>query len=305
MDQLKQETRSHLQYKADLTVKLSSLNKKVKKSMIKLNELKKRSTGENIIEKTEIEITQLTKSKRLLEDEITTIKSEIPILETRLAQISTDMTIFDTKIEVLSQEKQEQEKNIEIKKKTRKNDNRTEIILKNEKEKLEKLKIQIERQKSVKKNLLSFLGAFSIINQVISNLSPLNDSKKPLSSDIAKSMQDKIIQAKKSFDKAKTSFQPNNLEPFLVDADEAYQTIISVIIQLCENIKDSLLERDFNEQVFTLMDMGLPLNTKQLNAVTSILSKLEKGVEIAPLASFSNEIMQYYIENLTLLRITG
>jgi hypothetical protein len=36
-----------------------------------------------------------------------------------------------------------------------------------------------------------------------------------------------------------------------------------------------------------------------------MLSKLEKGVEIAPLASFANEVKIYFSENLAYFRVTG
>jgi hypothetical protein len=64
-----------------------------------------------------------------------------------------------------------------------------------------------------------------------------------------------------------------------------------------------LVNEDFNHQIFTIVDLGLQLNTRHLTAVETMLSKLEKGVEIAPLASFSNEIKDYFDENLTLLRL--
>ena len=54
-----------------------------------------------------------------------------------------------------------------------------------------------------------------------------------------------------------------------------------------------------------LVSKGLDLNTRHLNAVNSMLSKLEKGVEIAPLASFSNEVREYFSKNLSILRIAG
>ena len=133
----------------------------------------------------------------------------------------------------------------------------------------------------------------------------MDSDNEPLPPNLTEEVYKHIIQSKNGFDEAQTKFDPNNLVPFLVDANESYQKIVAAFIELCENIPNSLLEQDFSEQVLTLVNKGLILNTRHLNAVESMISKLEKGVEIAPLASFSNEIQKYFVENLTYLRIAG
>ncbi|MFX0124408.1 MAG: hypothetical protein ACFFAE_12270 [Candidatus Hodarchaeota archaeon] len=303
--ELKQETESHLQLKADLSNKLAELSTEESNLMNYYVNLKEKLSSKDLIEKTSsIDVSQLIQTINELEAEIKQCHEELAPLEQQLAQLNSERSVIDSKIEVLLLEKQEQEeKSLTLKKKQIKE--RTNNKIQNEREKLKKIKNRINEQKKIKENLEEFLKTLETIQLVVSTYSPLVESKNSIPSNVTEEIQELIISSKTSFDEAQTNFDPNNLVPFLVDADKSYRNIISVFINLCDSIPNSLLESEFNEQILTLVDKGLMLNTRHLNAVQSMLMKLEKGVEIAPLASFSNEIMKYFLDNLTYLRITG
>ncbi len=306
-ERLKQETTSHIQLKADLSRKIAELTNEETALSEQLTTFQESiSAKESKESKDSIDITNLIQIKSQLEDEITKLKAEIDPLEQNLTQLSTESSIIDSKIEVLTQKQEEQEKEITI---TEQKRAKTKIVSKkiqNEEQRLNKINNQIKQQKEMKNNLQTFLKALESIYQVISTYSPLVDSEnEPLPPNLTEEVYKQIIQSKNGFDEAQTKFDPNNLVPFLVDADKSYQNIVAAFIKLCENVPDSLLEQEFSEQLLTLVNKGFPLNTRHLNAVQSMISKLEKGVEIAPLASFSNEIQKYFVENLTYLRITG
>lgn len=304
--ELLQEKQSHLQLKADLSRKITESTTEETSLSERLTTLQESVlTGEKKESTVTVDISQLIHTQNRLEDEINQLKEGIAPLEQQLAQLNADRGIIDSKIEVLLQEKKEQErKALELKSKHEKTKRTSNKVL-NERERLKKIRTRIEDQKKIKENLDTFLKTLNSIQQVVINYSPLTESKVSLPSDVTDEIQKQIIHAKKCFDEAQTSFDPNNLVPFLVDADESYQKIVSAFIKMCDNIPNSLLERNFSEQILKLVEKGLMLNTRHLNAVESMLSKLEKGVEIAPLASFSNEIKKYFVENLTYLRITG
>ena len=303
--ELKEETESYLQLKADLSGKLSEMLAQESSLTERLASLKKSvSAGEVMKETDSIDIPQLIQTKIQLENEINEIQKEVNPLEQQLAHINTDRSIIDSKIDVLEAEKKEQE-NIASRVKQNDEKQRTNNKVQNEKEKLKKIKSRVEQQNTIKENLEIFLETLESIHQVISNYSPLSGSEISFPSNITEEIQEQIIETKKSFDEAQINFDPNNLVPFLVDADNSYKKIVSAFIRICDNIPNSLLEKEFSEQIFTLVDKGFMLNTRHLNAVQSMLSKLEKGVEIAPLASFANEIKNYFVENLTYLRVTG
>lgn len=299
---LKQETESHLHLKADLSHKLTELSKEESILSDQLTNLKEKPPlQENTIS---IDIPQLVHTKNQLEEEINQLQENIAPFEQQLAQLNSERSIIDSKIEVLVQEKTEQEqKALELERRQTKKQSSNKV--QNEREKLKKIRDRIEEQNQIKGNLEEFLNTLDTIQKVISSYSPLAKSKISFPSEVTEEIQELIIKSKKCFDEAQTSFDPNNLVPFLVDADKSYRNIISAFINLDDNIPNSLLESEFNEQIFTLVNKGLMLNTRHLNAVQSMLAKLEKGVEIAPLASFSNEIKKYFVDNLTYLRITG
>lgn len=304
--ELNQETQSHLQLKADLSSKLVELSNEEAPLADQLTRLKEKLTSKELEEKKppSIDISQLIQTKDQLEVEIAQFQEELDPIEQQLAQLNSERSVIDSKIDVLLQEKKDQEKKslgLKQKQATKQTSNKVQ----NEREKLRKIKNRIEEQKNIKGNLKEFVQTLNTIQLVVSSYSPLAESKISLPSEVTEEIQNLIIASKSSFDEAQTKFDPNNIVPFLIDADKAYRKIISVFIELCDSISNKLLETTFEEQILTLVNKGLMLNTRHLNAVQSMLTKLEKGVEIAPLASFSNEIKNYFVDNLTYLRITG
>ncbi len=306
-ERLKQETASHIQLKADLSRRIAELTTEETTLSEQLATLQESISAKESKDTADpIDITNLIQTKTQIEDEVTKLKAEIDPLEQQLTQLRTESSIIDSKIEVLTQKQEELEKKIA---KTEEKQAKTKSVSKkiqNEELRLNKIKNQIKQQKEIKENLQSFLKALESIHQVISTHSPLVDSdNERLPPNLTEEVYKQIIQSKKGFDEAQTKFDPNNLVPFLVDANESYQIIVAAFIKMCENVPNSLLEQEFSEQVLTLVNKGFFLNTRHLKAVQSMISKLEKGVEIAPLASFSNEIQKYFVENLTYLRVTG
>ncbi|MFX1516742.1 MAG: hypothetical protein ACFFC6_10555 [Promethearchaeota archaeon] len=304
--ELEQEIQSHLQIKADLSIKLSELSTEESKLTSQLADLQEKLiSGKEIDDKTSpsFDIEQFLQTNNELEAEITQFQKELDPLEQQLSQLNSERSVIDSKINVLLQEKQEQEaKSFELKRKQV--IKQTTNKVQNESEKLRKIKNRIEEQKTIKKNLKEFVDTLEVIQLVVSSFSPLVESKASLPTTVTDEIHTLILNSNKTFDEAQTKFDPNNLVPFLVDADKSYRDIISAFIKLCDSIPNSLLESEFSEQIITLVNKGLSLNTRHLNAVESMLVKLEKGVEIAPLASFSNEIKKYFVDNLTYLRIT-
>ncbi|MFX1507925.1 MAG: hypothetical protein ACFFDC_17700 [Promethearchaeota archaeon] len=304
--ELNQETQSHLQLKADLSSKLAELCVEEEALTNQFVKLQDKLTSEEVEEKTtsSLDIDQLIQTMDQLEAEIAQFQEELDPIEHQIAQLNSERSVIDSKIDVLLQEKKDQEKNfIELKQKQTKKQTSNKVH--NEREKLRKIKNRIEQQKTIKGNLKEFVKTLETIQLVVSSYSPLVESKISFPSEVTEKIQNLIISSKKAFDEAQTKFDPNNLVPFLIDADKSYRYIISAFIELCDSISNTLLETDFEEQILTLVNKGLMLNTRHLNAVQSMLIKLEKGVEIAPLASFSNEIKNYFVDNLTYLRITG
>jgi len=302
--ELKQEAETHLQIKADLSSKLSELSTEELTLANRWTTLQERISKREIKDSVEpFVILQLIETKIQLESEIKKLQEEITPFEQQLAHLKSEHNIIDSKIEVLKKEKQKlEEKALEIKQKQVKS-KRVSNKVQNERERLKKVRTRVKEQKKIKDNLEIFLKTLNTIQEVVSTYSPLTESKIPLA--VTEEIYEQIIDSKKKFDEAQTNFDPNNLVPFLIEADASYRNIISVFIKLCDNIPNLLLEKEFSTQILTLVDKGFMLNTRHLNAVQSMLSKLEKGVEIAPLASFSNEIKTYFVENLTYLRVTG
>ncbi|MFW9905726.1 MAG: hypothetical protein ACFFFH_15440 [Candidatus Thorarchaeota archaeon] len=304
--ELNLETQSHLQLKADLSLKLAKLSteettlanqfKNLQEKLLSKEELKQVAPS--------IDVNQLIQTVDELDAEIKQLQEELDPLEQKFAQLNSERSVIDSKIEVLLQEKKQQEENShELKQKQTKK--QTSNKVQNESQKLRKIRNRIEEQKNIKDNLKEFIKTLDTIQLVVSSYSPLVESKVPLPASVTDEIHELIISSKKSFDEAQTNFDPNNLVPFLVEADKSYRSIISAFIKLCDSIPKTILESEFDEQILTLVNKGLELNTRHLNAVQSMITKLEKGVEIAPLASFSNEIKNYFVDNLTFLRITG
>jgi len=58
-------------------------------------------------------------------------------------------------------------------------------------------------------------------------------------------IQEKIIQSKKLYDQAQAKYSANDVTPFLIDAQKAYEQIISVFIELCPELENSFKTRGF------------------------------------------------------------
>ncbi|MFX0086424.1 MAG: hypothetical protein ACFFAU_12210 [Candidatus Hodarchaeota archaeon] len=302
---LKEELESHLQQKANLSTEFKRLSK-IEKSLIdQIKDYKERINTTKEKTNSKSETTQLLELKIKLEEEYKNSLNEIEDMKQQLTEYKSNLILLDSKIQNLEQEKLEKEKFIVSEKQEFARSKRAKIKLKNAREKVKKAKSQLNQQQTIKRNLESFYKTLNDIEQVITNHFPLSEEQSGKSRVINTDIQDRIITSKKLFDQASIKYSANDVTPFLIDAQESYEQIISVFIELCPELPKSLLEKDFPTQIFSLVNKGLNLNTRHLNAVQTMLQKLEKGVEIAPLASFANEVKQYFIENLSYLRISG
>lgn len=306
-EKLRKDTQSHLKQKASQTQRLAEFTAEEKKLTEKIARLKEKISSGNIVEARtpSVDVSQLILDKEQFEDKINLLQKELDPLKQKLSRLKIDRSSIDSKIEVLIQEKKEHTQNIIVAQQQQSKVQRTSIKVKNEQQRNKKIKAQVDRQKSIFNNLQSFLKSLDIIEQISLNYPPLADSEPSIPPEVSEEISQLIISVKRDYDTAHTKFDPNTLTPFLIDADRAYRNAITAFIQLTDEIPDSLLDEEFSNQVLTLVSKGLDLNTRHLNAVNSMLSKLEKGVEIAPLASFSNEIREYFDKNLSILRLTG
>ncbi len=302
---LKEEIESHLRQKANLSTEFNRLSKIEKSLIAKIKNYKERISIKKVNTNSKSETAQLLELKIKMEEEYHNSLNEIENLEKQLTEYKTNLTLLDSKIQQLKQDKLEKERIILAEKQKYARSKKAKAKLKNAREKIKKAKSQLIQQQTIKRNLESFYKTLNDIQQVVSNHSPLSEEQSNKSIKISSDIQDRIIASKKLFDQANMKYSANDVTPFLIDAQESYEQIISVFIELCPELPNSLLENDFSSQIFSLVNKGLNLNTRHLNAVQSMLQKLEKGVEIAPLASFANEVKQYFVENLSYLRISG
>jgi DNA repair exonuclease SbcCD ATPase subunit len=306
INRIDKEATLHLETKLKLTTQIKESTEKEK------NLLKEFAEFENAIKKSKAikpkdkksskEISSLISTITDLEQEI--IRNEISLkdLETELTRKKTELGILINKIEMMNSEKEDL---ISLAKESKLEQSRmkkTSMKVKNEQEKLAKIRKQIERQEEIKKNLEAYFFTLSLFERIIEQSSGLADEEsEPIN--VPQEIQELIIKAKNHFNEAETKFSANNLTPFLLETNNAYQDGIKAFILLCDRIPDDLVNDSFNEQIINLVDHGFMLNTRHLEAVGAMLQKLEKGVEIAPLASFANEVHHYFTENLSLLRL--
>jgi myosin heavy subunit len=309
-DRVDRESSSHLENKLRIANQIKELTQE-EKNLIKGHNDLESAIKDSITIKTEDkkpseEITKLISTITELETEIIRNQHSLKDLETELTRKKTEQGILVNKIEMMKNEKEDL---IDIANKNKIEQSRikkTSMKVKNEQDRLLKLRKQIERQEEVKKNLEAYFYTLNLIERIIVQNSSLTQDKEesePIT--IPKEVQELIIKGKAHFDEAETKFSVNDLTPFLLEANRAYQAGIKGFILICDRIPDDLTEAKFIDQVLNLVDHGLMLNTRHLNAVDSMLQKLDKGVEIAPLASFANEVYEYFTENLTLLRIAN
>lgn len=304
-EKINNENRSHLMQKANLSKELKQFEQNEEELRQKLVSIKSLELSLPIPDRNinlhDLEIYQekLTSKKMLIEQEIVTIQNNI-------GKIKTEISLYSSDISAMIEIKKNKENEVLLARQKQAKNKRVNIKIKNMKEKLRKLELQYNQQLETKNNLLAFAKAFETIQNVLKdydNLSKEISEANP--EDFSDSMKNQIISSRNLFSEALKKFSSNDIIPFLTNAQKSYQLIIETFIQLCELIPSDILNEDFSTQVFKLMDYGLPVNTRHLSAVESMLRKMEKGVEIAPLASFANEVREYFIENLTLFRITG
>lgn len=304
-DRSTNETQSHLQHKAELTRKFRKFSEDEELLLKKIDILKEKvsSGGINVGDATSLILPELLNEKKQIEEKINRLEKELKPNQDDLAQLKVENNGLNSEIQKLEQERKQISEKVEL---TKQKKNRVEfssIRIKNELQKQKKVKVMVQYERGKKENLITFLNVLNRIEELIKIYISAPNSETPNPEGISEDIFQLLISAHTKFTTAQTKFDPNRLTPFLLEANEAYRDAISVLILLSDNLPNSLVNEDFNHQIFTIVDLGLQLNTRHLTAIETMLSKLEKGVEIAPLASFSNEIKDYFDENLTLLRL--
>ena len=306
LSKLDQEQTSHLQIKTELSQETKKLNKReldLKKILTEfqaaISNKDKRFPSSADVEGT----SQLVKTIKNLRNEIIQNQQHSTALENELSHERIQLGMAKNRIEALKIEKEDLVAVNTQRKQEQLHSAADSRKVQNKKERLVKLRQQIEKQERVKQNLSNFIFVSDLIEQVIQNSSMIDENEKIDLEEVAPEIKDTIIEAKEAFQEAQSKFKSNNLTPFLQDADLAFRLGVKSLILLSEGIMDELADQPFIDQVFAIVNKGLILNTRHLTAVDSMLSKIQKGVEISPLASFANEIQAFYSENLSLLRI--
>ncbi len=306
LTKLDQEHTSHLQKKSELSKEIKELTQKeigLKKALTDtqaaISGMGKRSSSSTDLEN----ISQLVTTVKDLEKEIKQNQYHSTAVETELTHERIQLEMIKNKIEVLNSEKEELEVINKQKKQEQLKQKSKSRKVQDKRERLVKLRKQIDKQEKVKQNLSNFIFVTNLIEQVIKNNLTIDPDEKVDLEDVTPEIAEMIIEAKDAFQEAQDNYSSNNLTPFLQDANRAFQLAVKAFILLSEGIIDDLAEKPFSDQVFVIVNKGLTLNTRHLNAVDSMLQKIQKGIEIAPLASFANEIKGFFIENLSLLRI--
>ncbi len=309
LSRMEKLTTNHLQTKHDLSQELKETSEKEKKFKIEVTELKKavdQSTGESKPERKMEDITKLITTINDLENEIANNELQNSEIESELTLKKTEQGILANKIQMLQNEKEQLEITCTQKKAERSRAKKDSAKVQRERGKLNRLRKQIEVKEEQKKNLESATQTINLIEQVIIASSPISGDKSgEFPQEVSQELQEQIISSRQKFDEAQTKFSSTDLTPYLLDADKSFRIAVKAFILLDSRLRDEITEQPFNEQVFELVSFGLVLNTRHLNAVEAMLQKLEKGVEIAPLASFANEVRDYFNENLSLIGISG
>jgi chromosome segregation ATPase len=306
LKKLDEEHTHHLQKKAELSQEVKELTQKelkLRKTLTELQTAVSSMTKLPTVSTDTDNISQLVIAANDLENEVVLNRQHSIAVETELTHERVQLEMIKNKIDVLNSEKEDLEAINRQKKQEQLVHKSESRKLQSKRERLEKLRKQIEKQELFKENLSNLIYISTIIEQVIQNDSTINQEEKREIKEVSPEITEVIVGAKAAFQDAQTKFSANDLTPFLQDADQAYQMGVKSWILLSKEIIDDLTEQPFSDQVFAIVNEGLTLNTRQISAVESMLQKIQKGVEIAPLASFANEIREYFIENLSLLRI--
>lgn len=306
LKKLDQEQESHLEKKTELSGEIRKLTESEANLKKFLSDFQTEISGsgkKSSASKNEKSISQLVTTIKDLKNEINQNENHSTAVETELTHETVQLEMIKNKIEVLNSEKEEL-KTVNTKKKQeqleQKNKSRK---VQDKRERLTKLRKQIEKQEKVKENLSNFIFVLNLIEQVIQNSSTVDPEEKVEVEEVTPELEELIMKSKRTFQDALENYSSSDLAPFLLDASKAFQLAVKAFILLSDGIIDELTEKTFSDQVFAIVNKGLTLNTRHIGAVESMLQKIQKGIEIAPLASFANEIHAYFIENLSLLRI--
>lgn len=299
----------HLQKKALLTQELTDLGDKEKKMQSLLLKIRQQADLENIRPNIENSNLESAEEKKTLLKRLNKLQNEVSHTKEIITELEIMKKNLENSIEVLQQQKGDFIEEVNKLKGQQYSSKKVNMQVKSQKQRLDKLKKRFEDQSQVKKNLESILGSLDIIETVIANHWPLSEEKTAGISDmhmkIDPSIVETIIEANRTFHEAKIKFDSNSPIPFLIGADKAYRTSVEALIKLSERLPDNLIKKEFSKQVLAIVSSGFSLNTRYLNSVRSMIEKLESGLEISPLASFANEIKEYFESNLNLLRIPG
>jgi DNA repair exonuclease SbcCD ATPase subunit len=299
---------NHLQTKYNLSMELKEIAEKEKKLKEEILELKKniaKLKSDSKPERKMEDITKLIMTINDLENEIAKNELQNSEIESELTLKKTEHGILANKIQMLQNEKEQLEITCTQKKAERSRAKKDSAKVQRERGKLNRLRKQIELKEEQKKNLESATQTISLVEQVIIASSPISgDKSREFPQEVSQEIRELIISSKQKFDEAQAKFSSTDLTPYLLDADKSFRLAVKAFILLNSSLRDETIEQTFSEQVFELVNFGLVLNTRHLKPVEAMLQKLEKGVEIAPLASFANEVRDYFTENLSLIGIT-
>ncbi|MFW9778887.1 MAG: hypothetical protein ACFFE8_08535 [Candidatus Heimdallarchaeota archaeon] len=306
---IQEDLLDHLQRKALLTQELTDLGDREKKMREILLKFQQHAVLGEIEQDIDFSISELTEEKNELSKRLNKLQDDILYIKEVISKLEVAKKDLEESIIILQQQKNDFTEELGKLRGHQHSSKKVGMKVKSQKQRLHKLKKRFEDQNQIKKNLESIIGSLEIIERVIAYYWPLTEGKKTEIDDIPNKIDpniiEKIIEANKTFHEAKLKFDSNSPIPFLVDADKAYRQSIEALIRLSERLPDNLIKKEFSTQVLTIVSSGFSLNTRHLNSVRSMIEKLESGLEISPLASFANEIKEYFESNLTLLRIPG
>lgn len=306
---INEESLAHLKQKALLTKQLGNLiaKEKLLENLIIKLKLQMDQGSVNLIANEDT--SELVTERDTLSTKLNTLQADVLNLEKTVSLLELEKEDLEEKNIHLNQQREDYTSKIEKVEKIRSTSKKASMKVKSQQQRLSKLKNRYEEQLRIKDNLHSFLQCLATIEQVVASYSPLSNENslktKNLPMETTPDVVEKIMEANRSFIEAQTKFNPNSLTDFLLNADKAYQASVEALIRLSTTLPDSLLEEKFSHQVLTIVNSGLSLNTRHLNAVKTLIEKLESGLEISPLASFANELKEYFMNNLQLLRIPG
>lgn len=240
-----------------------------------------------------------------IENEIKILEEEFKKLKLEFKEFIDSSTELEKKLKTIRVTAEKIElfkKDQELEKKSSKV-NSAKLI--NEQSKLKRIEDSIRTQEKTKEILLTLLKQINLFEQTVLSSRSLSETKKPEFTELSQEVQEKIVEASELIQTALSKFDTNNITDFLIPAQKSYEITVECYLELNKTSLDIQEDSTFEEKVFTLLNNGLPLNTKKLNPVKTMIDKINKGVEISPLASFSNEVKAYYLYNLSIFKIVS